>query len=205
MRHEAQSKMVRSLHFNLHKPGSCMSGHTLVEVLVALALLSSSLAGLAAMNILSYRGNLDAILHTTAVYQAQEIADRMRANPPGMIADGYTSLGSNAGDYPQCLDRVSVTSENAASRRCSAQNIAEFDRHEWLQQIAALLPQGKGSISRKTGASPLPHCSSKAYKHEEIADGAYIISLSWRRAHGQDTVNPTNPIACLNYEFRPSP
>lgn len=66
-----------------------MKGFTLVEVLVALLILSIGLLGLAGLQAGGLRSNHSAYLRSQAVMLAHDMADRMRSNPVAAAADCY--------------------------------------------------------------------------------------------------------------------
>lgn len=108
------------------------SGFTLLEILIAMLVLSIGLMGLAGLMASSMRNNLSASHRTQATWMAYDIIDRMRANRAKAIAGAYaTSLGSP----------VTCTAA-APSGTIQAQDIAA-----WKSQINCVLPAGDGSIA----------------------------------------------------------
>jgi type IV pilus assembly protein PilV len=65
------------------------SGFSLLEVLIALLILSIGLLGLAALQTTGLRSNQMASMRTRATEVAYDITDRMRANPAGVAANEY--------------------------------------------------------------------------------------------------------------------
>ena len=116
-------------------------GFTLLEILIALVILSIGLLGIAALQGVGLRSSHGAYLSSQAGLLAYDIADRIRANP-GMIALGG-SITTAAGD---------------CGVDASGMDLADADRIEWSCSVQTLLPQGSGSVSRVastaiTGAS----------------------------------------------------
>jgi type IV pilus assembly protein PilV len=111
------------------------SGFTLVEVLVALVVLSIGMLGIAALYLESLRGGRAALYRTQAVNMAADIADRMRANRNP--TDAYDCGGA-------C----------AATMGGNAQAIADISA--WLDNVNENLPGGTGSITytAPTGTTP---------------------------------------------------
>jgi type IV pilus assembly protein PilV len=72
------------------------AGFSLVEVLVAVLVLSIGLLGLAALQIAGVRANDSAQLRTEATLAASDIADRMRADPAAFFPLGQDSKGTVA-------------------------------------------------------------------------------------------------------------
>ncbi len=116
------------------------AGLTLIEVLITLLVFSIGLMGAASMQVTGLRMNQSAHFRTMAVVQANDLADRIRANSAGVAAGGYDEL-SNVSTKPQC-----------DSQYCSPEEIAQYDAHEWRTSNAKLLPMGTGSVER-TGSS----------------------------------------------------
>ena len=75
-----------------------------------------------------------------AALAAEEMADRLRANPEGVALGVYDSAEVNAssitGTAPDC------------SGGCTARQLAGLDLYDWGQIISNNLPAGSGSISR---------------------------------------------------------
>ena len=111
-------------------------GFTLLEVLIALLILSIGLLGLAALQTTGLRSNQMATMRTLATQAAYDISDRMRANPAGMANNQYViATGEAPADPP-------VTR-------------ADIDLTEWRAQIARL-PGGLSRITQTAG-TPVTH------------------------------------------------
>ena len=81
-----------------------MSGFTLLEVMVALLISAIGLLGLAALQV-SARNNLDASFQYSQASQiAQDLAERMRANPAGVRAGFYSTIDTENGASPSNCD-----------------------------------------------------------------------------------------------------
>ena len=117
-------------------------GFTLLEVLIALLVLSIGLLGLAALQTIGLRSNEMASMRTTATMLAYDISDRMRANPQGTIDGKYILAVS--GTIPDCT-----------STDCTTTQMATFDLGQWEAALARL-PGGQGNISQTAGP-PLAH------------------------------------------------
>ncbi len=108
------------------------TGFTLVEVLVALIVLSVGLLGVAGLQLFGLRGNLSASSRTQATYFADDIIDRMRANYA--VARGP--------DAAHLQYQLAMGATSAAV----ADPIAQADLTAWIAELQAL-PSGKGSIA----------------------------------------------------------
>lgn len=110
------------------------SGFTLLEVLVAMLVLSIGLLGLAGLMASSMRNNQSAYHSTQATWLAYDILDRMRANNVVALAGGYAAA-STIGSPASC-------STTAPSGSVAAQDIGG-----WKNMIACALPVGDGAIT----------------------------------------------------------
>jgi type IV pilus assembly protein PilV len=109
-------------------------GLTLVEILIALLILSIGLLGLAGLQTVSLQSNTGAYYRTQATALASGLADRMRANRAAAFADEYT-VGL-ADPEPACAaPAVDGT-------------VPEQDISAWRMALACRLPLGNGSVVR---------------------------------------------------------
>jgi type IV pilus assembly protein PilV len=115
-----------------------VAGFTLIEVLVALIVLSIGLLGLAALQIQSIKHNTDAYFRTQATLLAYDIIDRMRANSAAVSAGIYEVSAPPA---------TEVTCGEDAAGCGSAAELAAYDLTRWYQALDAALPPVPGSPS----------------------------------------------------------
>lgn len=116
------------------QPLSRSSGFTLIEVLVALVILSIGLLGLAGLQAAAIKNTGASGQRSIAMNLAMDISDRMRANPAG-LADGdyiYDYGGNSAG-----LQTVNC----GTSAGCTTQQLARNDIFQWNAALLAMLPQ----------------------------------------------------------------
>lgn len=99
------------------------AGMTLVEVLVALVVVSVGMLGVAALQVSSLRNSHGSYLRTQATQLADDIIDRMRANRKVALAGGYDiAVGQT------------ITVSGTSTR-------ADLDRAEWKDALKAALPK----------------------------------------------------------------
>lgn len=79
-----------------------VGGFSLVEVLVAVLVLSIGLLGLAGLQIAAARANDGARLRTEATLAASDVADRLRADPSAFFPLGQASKGTVAIKSDSC-------------------------------------------------------------------------------------------------------
>jgi len=105
------------------------AGFTLVEVMIALIVLSVGLLGVAGLEMTGLRANMSSASRTQASYLANDIMDRMRAN--------LDSARNN--DYGVTFGGV-----------ISGTTVAASDVTAWLAEISLVLPGGQGQIAVDT-------------------------------------------------------
>lgn len=114
-------------------------GFTLIEVLVAVLVLSIGLLGLAGLQASGLRNNYDAYLQTQATNLANDFADRIRANRSAAALATYAAETATA---------------NAAcftATGCAPTAMAAADRDVWNSSLTGRLPAGQGSVGALGG------------------------------------------------------
>lgn len=108
-------------------------GVGLIEVLVTLLILSTTLIALSALQTRSLQFNQGAYFRTQANMLAYDMLDRIRVND-SLVAKEKIS------EY--------TMAETAASAATSDKSpLSKKDKNEWLKSIGASLPSGKGKIT----------------------------------------------------------
>lgn len=156
---------------------SGQKGFTLIEVLVALMVLSVALLGLAHMQLAGLRFAQDGTYRTQAILLATDMYQRILANQAATgISGGTESYADNITaantlvDFPlDCLNTP-----------CSATALANYDVAVWRMMIQERIPSGTGLI--------------------ESGDGlTYTITVDWLDREGdeliQEDVTMTIPTA----------
>ena len=108
------------------------NGFSLVEVLIALIVMSVGMLGIAGLYVQSMQAGRTSMLRHHAVTLAGDVADRIRANPTAG-ADYAAAAGADNGCVDQNID-------------CDAAEMAANDIFLWQAQAAEFLPpMGDGS------------------------------------------------------------
>ena len=115
-------------------------GFTLLEVLIALLVLSIGLLGIGKMMLLSARANDSAYMRSQATALAYTMLDAMRANRVAAISQGY--------DTAQVVP-VQLACATAAPG-CTSGQVAQNDTFLWNQALATALPNGAGTVVTAT-------------------------------------------------------
>ena len=109
-------------------------GYTLIEVLIALVVLSIGLLGVKGIQTKTQQFNRQAYFNTQATLFAHDILERARANPKGMNSSFYNNPSDE--QHTNCYSLSG----------CSPQEMAENDMFEWKQVVTKTLPGGGAII-----------------------------------------------------------
>jgi type IV pilus assembly protein PilV len=142
-------------------------GFTLIEVLIAMIILSFGLLGLAALQASGLKQNLSAHQRSQATTLAYDFADRLRANSMQRV----TYMANAGGNGTQTANCLTTTG-------CNVIEMANHDIFAWKNQIASSLPSGTGALAHTAGdttvcASPLEATDS------ECADDVFTTTITW--------------------------
>jgi type IV pilus assembly protein PilV len=162
------------------------AGVGLIEVLVALLVLSVGILAIIGMQISGKQANYDAVQRTTAAHLAMDLVERMRANPSELdayVTDAVLGGGSLNAPDPSC---------DSDADTCTAAEMAEADLYQWEQQMdgAAETREEDGETRNSGGlVSPL------ACLTEPPGGGAglYTLTIVWR---GAGELAPTDIEGC---------
>ena len=133
-------------------------GFSLLEVLIALLVLSVGLLGIAGLQTISLRFNHQSYERTQATALISEMFEKISANPTAARAgtfDAVTTAGAFA--YGSC------------PTSCTANQLANYDLFRWKSSLEdpRKLAQGQGTITRVAGDP------------EGASSHVYDISVSW--------------------------
>lgn len=151
-------------------------GFSLLEVLIALVVLSIGMMGVAAMFVDSLRNSGSAIYRTRAVIYAQDMADRIRANQSA--AASYVAAVADTGTDNGCADS-GETGSVVAAVQCTAAQMAAHDIFTWKQIIEdgqTGLPGGEASIARNAGTVPATYTITVQWT-EQDEDLNYVLTF----------------------------
>ena len=115
-------------------------GFSLIEVLIALIILSVGMLGIAGLYVQSMQAGRTSMFRHNAVTLVGDIADRIRANPSAGAA--YTAT---AGADNNCVD---------GDKNCTPAEMAAQDIDLWQEQADASLPNGTVTVTLDGDAVP---------------------------------------------------
>jgi type IV pilus assembly protein PilV len=164
------------------------AGFTLLEVLVALFVLSVGLLGAARLEIISLRSVTSSSLRSQAVSLAYDMSDRMRANARGMTAANGTAVGfynaADAGSYVTPADNACTETATQAAATCTVAEMAAHDLWEWGNTLGQFLPGGAGV----TCIDSTPNDGSAAAPACDNLGSIYAVKVWWTDVEQDGTV-----------------
>ena len=142
------------------------TGFSLLEVLIAIVVLSFGLLGLALLQTISLRSGQSANYRTQATNLSYEIIDMIRANR------------DQTGNY-NLIRFYNFTNVNPNTGNCAAGAVIagtrwQQDRALWICAVRRTLPEGEGSV---TTIAPTP-----------LAPGSVQVRLRWLDDRGKSNV-----------------
>lgn len=161
------------------------AGFSLIEVLVAIVVLSFGLLGMVGMQAAALRTNRDARLQSSAITLARELAEMMRGNKdvallpaatnPYLVSRMSTPLAAPVPTY--CLSVGSSCSSPTAA--------AQAEMTDWMARVDAELPGASVAICRDSApydSNGLPQwtCTSSSDQDE------IVVKIGWARPSMQN-------------------
>ena len=132
-------------------------GFTLLEVLIAIVIVSIGLLGVAAMQASTLKNAGSSKYRSAAITMTSDMSDRLRANLEGVMTGNFV-VGSGYNRPRTTLTDTAYTTPKAACRSsgCVPADMVLDDLASWQARLAATLPRGAGvvCIDSGTGAAP---------------------------------------------------
>ena len=118
------------------RPSANQHGFTLLEVLVAIVVLSFGVLGVVGLQAAALQANKDARYQSTAVALGRELGDLMRGNKDLAAVDNSAS-NPYLGDYTA----VTTTTDQCVTAACANTGaVARHNMRDWLTRVEAALP-----------------------------------------------------------------
>lgn len=169
-----------------HRP----AGFTLVEVLVAIVVLSFGLLGMVGLQAAALQANRDARLQSTALGLAKELAEMMRGNKDvALLAANNPYLGAFSGvPLANPTPSYCLTVGTACT---SAADVARAELTEWLARVDAELPGARVTICNDSA----PFTDAGVPRWDCTAAGAadvVVVKIGWSRSSTRKAVLGTD-------------
>ena len=157
------------------RPGSS-HGFTMIEVMVALLILSIALFGMLSITINSLKLSSTSNYRTIAGQQAYAMAETLRANPATLGAANAT-------------DKVFASAVGASDATCVNNVGCGRDAYignviyMWQQSVQSSLPNGAGAVCRDSAAaSNAPNTGGATINWNCDGNGQYVVKVCWNEA-----------------------
>lgn len=147
-------------------------GASMLEILVALLVISLGLLGVAGLSAATFSYNKTAQIRLTGLALVNDYADRARVNV----------YGYDLGDYSIALtDTVATTDDpdpNQTNAQTAAQAVAARDKADFMTAVASRLPQGKAVVVSTPSASARDMDIWLLWKEPQTGDNDTLFSAS---------------------------
>ena len=146
-----------------------MAGATLIEVMVALVILSIGLLGLASLQLTGISSNSSSEKRTQAAIVANDLIERMRANPAGVNAGDYAGVNYttiNCATPPTSCENLS-----SGAVGCTTADMATFDAFTTWCNANTLLQSGSLQVVCTDQAGTAQACAATPYR---------TITVGWK-------------------------
>lgn len=184
-----------------HVRADAQQGFTLVEILVAIVVLSFGVLGVVGMQAAALQSNRAARNQSTAVALGRELADIMRGNKDVALATSTSTNPYLVANYTGTLPTTSADCFTAACTSTLA--VAQYDMNQWLARVSAALPQARVVVcfddSPYESSSGLPQwgCSSSGNQTVVVKIGWTQQPLAASAAPLQATASGSRPAVIL--------
>lgn len=136
----------------------------MLEILISIMILSIGLLGLGSLQAFSLRNSGNANYRGIASQQAYDLTDKIRANQVALIAGNYNN--QQGVSVPACY----------TAGGCTTLQMAQMDVFNWSQNLARLLPGGRGFVCTDStpndGTPTAPAC-------DNLPNAPYVIKIWW--------------------------
>lgn len=159
-------------------------GATLLEVMIALMIFSIGMLGLAALQVTGLRETGNSELRTQATLVANDMIERMRANPKGVSDGSYDDATINYAAI-NCANPPATYCEDhgaTASSTCTTAQVAAYDAYTIKCQANSRLPSGTITAGCTNNLGVAAACSASTYRS---------IKLDWVNNNDYGTSSKT--------------
>jgi len=150
-------------------------GFSLLEVLIAVVIVSVGFLATARMQIEGLRSSQNAYFVSQANFMVREMTDRMRANPLGIAARSYDAMATSAlTSWPACM---------SAQTLCTPQQIAEADIATWSRH----LHPPPGAVDFRALLPSSANIAAEGTVNFDAGTNTFTVSVTWsERINGVD-------------------
>jgi len=163
-------------------PRPADGGYILIEALITVLIFAIGLLGVVGLQAVALSSSSTSNMRTEATVLAMDMADRMRANRGA--ADGTAGVGyDGAGPAANACRSVYAGDVEGAPLACTAEELAEDDMFDWLEQVEQSLPAGEGMVCIDSTPDDGDDAADAAC--DGLGD-AYAIKIWWSQRATRD-------------------
>ncbi len=153
-------------------------GFTLLEVLIAAIVLTTSLLGLVVLQGVSKYSSYEARQRTVAMYIATDLQDRLRINKRAWMAQHLNTADAtysvSAGTGMTTISKPSCAQSNGLMSGCSQNDIVNLDLYALQEQLLGSAVSGSGNVMQ----SPVGCITLNRIDSRNAANAT--ITISWQ-------------------------
>ena len=152
------------------------SGFTLIEILVAIVIVSVGLLGVAGMQGTTLRNTHSTTMRSQALDLARDMIERMRAN--------HLAIKDGTVDYNHTLSAGATLTapKDCNTSTCTATETRNYDIHLWSDAIQSRLPESSAAIVSRN----IAFAGATAVKS--------TVTVNWREA-GDEATDPLRTLS----------
>lgn len=163
-------------------------GFTMIEVLVAIVIVSFGLLGVAGLMVTGIQYTHSAQQRAVATQLAYDMIDRIRSNQMAQNLPDQTTGGSyhrpapsvtSTGNPYSVSNAACVGATASPTGNCLPGNMADQDAFEWQQAIAQRLGGGVGIVCRDSSNSPGTYNGTTITANCDGRGPRYAIKIYW--------------------------
>lgn len=149
------------------------AGFSLIEVLIAMVILSIGVLGVTGLQLASKRNNQDSVQQTRAAALAQELVERMRANS---ASAGLSTYVLNSPDVVGMLDAEPSPACSEPDEICDPEQLALHDLWIWQQGLRG---EEDSLADDRTPTGGLVNAQA-CVEGPGGGSGRYTVTIAWR-------------------------
>lgn len=157
------------------------SGYSLLEVMIAVVILSIGLAALGLLQVGNVQNSYNAHNRSLAAAAAANMAERIRTNLQAYENGSFVEAG--AGALNNCSGGADVDA-------CTPEQMAEDDLARWQEELTQILPQGAGIVCTDNGAVDDGTPTATACS----GTGNTVVKVFWRETANFSTQITTDDV-----------
>ena len=161
-------------------PIHAQPGFSLIELLVAVIVLSVGLLGATALQTSTLASNQTNYHKAEALRILADLSERMRANVPGVKASAYLNGSSNGSIATESL---TDNPTDCTRQSCTSTQLATHDLLTWAAAVRTL-PQGTGTLTKQT-------------------EGSCLVTISWTGSSWQQLANARSATVSTTIQVQP--